>query len=139
MWVDILMKKRLLLTIGVIAALLICMSAVYALDCSDDIWFDYGDDYGTWLPYDDMRGYTIAGASEHGYEGEGTDLYAYVYVESGEDSDERIAKGTGAMVDTGWLKLSGHDHGIIAHYAYGRCNYPGCTGYNYLPYTVVEV
>lgn len=129
------MKKRIVLTLGLISVFLLTMSAVFALNCGGG-WFEYGADYGTVLPYDDVRGYT----DTYGYAHEGNYInYLTAYVRISVDGagaiDRYIDGVNAASLSTGWLEFGGHDEGWVHHLAIADCNYTDtygnvCEGYN---------
>ena len=125
------MKKTIFLAVTVLT-IFICITFAFALNCGGG-YFDYDEDPGSWIPLDDVRGYTTTIGYAHGGE-YWNSMYAYVQVSSG--GDMRDGQNSGIHVSqagTGRVKLPGYDHGTVIHYGWVNCNYPyegGCDGQN---------
>lgn len=120
--------KKIVVMCSLVFVLLLTMSTVFAINCGGG-YFDYDSDYGTWLPGDDVRGYTSTYA--YGHSGTYVDyLTAYVRIDDNGDYVEVFCDDSNvAQCATGWYEWSNHDHGTVSHLAIADCNYTYCVGY----------
>lgn len=121
----IFMRKGIFLSSIVLIVMILNVGLAIAQNCGAG-YFDYDGDPGSWIPLDDVRGYTTSVA--YGHDGE-YDNYLYAYVEVSENDEYRSGSSTKydqSTAETGWVKLPGHDHGQVWHYGRIFCNTEGC-------------